>query len=98
MGRTLRDIIAEHEFNRWRDWMKLIFIRGYFRNIELDGTVQCCWIMPSSVREYLEHQMNTPYSQLSDEEKEIDLADADKVLDILSAFVAVMNDAEEESE
>lgn len=82
---TMREQLAEYAHDAWSGWMKYQFSKGYFRNIELEGTVQQVWIMPGWARQRWERQMNTPFSALSDAEKKSDYDEADRILKILSA-------------
>jgi hypothetical protein len=84
---TLREALADLAHEQWSGWMKYLFSKGYFRNMELDGTTQCVWIMPSAFRERWERQMNTDYEQLPEEEKDSDRAEADRVIKVVREHV-----------
>jgi hypothetical protein len=84
---TLREALADLAHEQWSGWMKYLFSKGYFRNMELDGIVQCVWIMPSALRERWERQMNTDYEQLPEEEKDSDRAEADRVIKVVKEYV-----------
>ena len=84
---TLREALADLAHEQWSGWMKYLFSKGYFRNMKLDGTMQCVWIMPSEFRERWERQMNTDYEQLPEEEKDSDRAEADRMIKVVREHV-----------
>ncbi len=57
----LADLV--HEI--WANWMKYMFSKGQKR---FDGT----WVMPFGLRQRWMRQMNTPYGELTEKEKESD--------------------------
>lgn len=71
----LRERLAELAHSQWSGWMKYLFSKGEFNE---DGT----WTMPAWAVKRWTTQMNTPYAQLSDDEKESDRKEADKFLDV----------------
>lgn len=85
MGDDTREKLAEYAHEAWSGWMKYLFSKGYFRNMELEGTVQQVWIMPGWARQRWERQMNTPYADLPESEKESDRKEADRMLAIVRA-------------
>ncbi len=68
----LADLV--HEI--WADWMKYMFSKGQKR---FDGT----WVMPFDLRRRWQRQMNTPYEELTEEEKESDREIALRILHLL---------------
>ena len=67
---------VQHEI--WSHWMRWMFTVGTFNT---DGT----WTMPAVKVERWQRQMNTPYAELSEREKDSDREQADKVLAALEA-------------
>ena len=61
--------------------MRYLFSQGYFRNQELDGHYQAVWVMPSRARQHWERQMRTSYADLSEEEKETNRLEADRMME-----------------
>lgn len=73
---TLREKLAEAAHDSWCGWMKYLFCK----TLEVgDG---CEEIQRIEVDRW-KRQMDTPYADLSEREKESDRAEADKVLAIL---------------
>ena len=72
----MREKLAELAHNQWSGWMEYLFSKGKFN---ADGT----WTMPewAVTRWYI--QKGTPYSRLSEKEKESDREEADKFLAVL---------------
>jgi len=62
---------------QWSGWVDYQFSKGTFNN---DGT----WTMPAWAVERWKRQMETPYADLSEEEKDDDREEAKKLLEILS--------------
>lgn len=75
----LREELAALEHEQWSRWMMHLF----GKSIEYpDGHVE---IPPEFVLRW-KRQINTPYPDLSDSEKDSDRAEADKVLDVVARF------------
>jgi len=72
----LRERLAELEHAQWAGWMQYLFENS----IEVsDGNV----VIPAALVVRWKRQMNTPYVDLPENEKESDRAEADKVLLII---------------
>ncbi|OGM08980.1 hypothetical protein A2Z67_06050 [Candidatus Woesebacteria bacterium RBG_13_36_22] len=76
MNTKLRNKLADYAHEAWSGWMKYLFDKSFKQN---DGTV----VIPKWAVERWTRQLNTIYSDLSDEEKESDLSEADKIRDIV---------------
>ena len=74
MGKNnLREELAELQHDIWSGWMHYLFSKGTQNE---DGT----WTMPAWAVERWRRQAATPYSNLSEPEKNSDREIADKVL------------------
>ena len=70
----MREKLAELVHNsQWSGWMRYLFSKGTFND---DGT----WTMPAWAVERWRRQMETPYFELSESEKDSDRSEADKFL------------------
>ena len=72
-----REILAELAHAQWSGWMEYLFSKGVLNE---DGT----WTMPAWAVERWKRQTETPYADLSFDEKESDRKEADKFLLALS--------------
>lgn len=72
----LREKLAELCHEQWSGWMKYLFSKN---PVESDGS----WVMPAWAVERWQRQMDTPYSELSESEKQSDRNEADKFLVLL---------------
>ena len=68
-----REILAELAHAQWSGWMEYLFSKGTHNE---DGT----WTMPAWAVERWKRQTETPYADLSFDEKESDRKEADKFL------------------
>lgn len=90
---ALREALAEYSHAAWSNWMRYMFKQGYFRAIELDGTVQMVWIMPAEQRLRWEREMHTRFSALSEDEKESVRFEADRIIEIMDRVPTVDGEA-----
>ncbi len=81
MSDELREQLAAVQHEIWAHWMRYMFTCGQFGP---DGS----WTMPTDKVERWQRQMSTPYSDLTDKERESDRHQADKVLAVVSADLA----------
>ena len=72
-----RETLAELAHAQWTGWMEYLFSKGTHNE---DGT----WTMPAWAAERWKRQAETPYADLSFDEKESDRKEADKFLLALS--------------
>lgn len=74
---NLREKIAAfcHDF-QWSGWMRYLFKVG---TLNKDGT----WTMPKWAVDRWVLQANTPYIELSEDEKENDRREADRILELM---------------
>lgn len=78
----LRETLAEYAHDAWSSWMKYMeskILPGCYH----DGDQLVGGWVPIELRDRWERQMNTPYADLPEEEKESDRAEADKILSVL---------------
>lgn len=83
---ALREELAEYAHEAWSGWMKYMFEKGALTttwDIKERRTVQT-FHLPYQFVERWQRQMNTPYADLPESEKESDRAEADKMLEIIS--------------
>jgi len=73
MREVIREVIAAVQHEIWSHWMKHLFNTGYLASY---GDFV---IAASDVRRW-KRQMNTPYSELAEKEKDSDREQADKVM------------------
>ena len=76
--KSIRVRLAEYAHNAWAGWMKYLFSKSKRNN---DGTVT----IPKWAVDRWTRQMNTTYNQLPNEEKESDLNEADKIIDVFKS-------------
>jgi len=81
MSEETREALADYAHAAWSGWMKYQFSKA---EIQPDGT----WIMPAWAVERWQRQMNTPYTELPEEEKASDRKEADEMLAIVGAGIA----------
>lgn len=72
-----REKLAELAHSQWSGWIGYMFSKG---TLHADGTLT----LPKWAVERWTRQMNTPYAELSEEEKTSDRIEADKFLAVLS--------------
>ncbi len=72
----LREQLAALEHAQWAGWMKYLFEKSTESG---DGNVE----IPAILVDRWKRQMNTSYVDLSENEKESDRAEADKVLRVI---------------
>ena len=79
-----REALSEYAHEAWSGWMKYMFSKGEFRNINTDnGRIIMIWIMSTWAVERWQRQMNTPYADLPESEKASDRDEADKILSLI---------------
>ena len=75
---TLREPLAKLCHSQWSGWMKHLFSKSSYpdpRGAVIPGNLTERWML----------QMNTPYAELSEAEKDSDRAEADRILAIVEA-------------
>ena len=72
----MREKLAELCHEQWSGWMRYLFS---FTSAPLGGA----FVISASLVKRWKRQMSTPYSELSEEEKDSDRKEADRVLKIL---------------
>lgn len=84
-----REQLAEYAHEAWSGWMKYQFEKMTFRPVQhIDGSSEGMWVMPAWAVERWQRQMNTPYAELPESEKESDRKEADRMLAIINGVPA----------
>lgn len=73
MSSNSRETIARIQHDIWSRWMKYMLTCGEY---DKRGN----WIMPKEKVERWHRQMNTPYSELTEKERDSDRERADRVM------------------
>lgn len=74
---NIRELLAAYSHDAaWSGWMRYMIGKGTLND---DGT----WTMPAWAVERWMRQMNTPYAELSEQEKNSDREEADNMLAII---------------
>lgn len=81
---TEREALAALAHEQWSGWMKYLFSKCVI--VTYQGGERVVAEIPHWARERWVRQMNTPYDNLSEEEKESDRAEADRVFARLAAL------------
>ena len=76
----LRELLAADEHERWSRWMRHQFGQGEYVKDKEDA----CWLMPSDKLQRWTRQMDTPYAELPEAEKDSDRKEADRILALLN--------------
>ena len=72
----LREKLADLSHDQWSGWMKYMLSQG----MRIDGGQ---WVMTKHSLDRWTRQMNTPYDDLPESEKESDRVEADRMLRIM---------------
>ena len=76
MPNDVREQLADYAHDAWSGWMKYLFSKCH---VNQDGSVT----VPAWAVERWTRQMNTPYAELPEGEKESDRKEADRMLRIV---------------
>jgi hypothetical protein len=79
MSTDLREELAELAHRQWEGWMRYLFKVSQFND---DGTVT----IPEWAVDRWKRQVRTPYNELSEEEKQSDRVEADKIRELLRRY------------
>ena len=81
----LLEKVADFIHDQWSHWMKYIFIEGFYKDhTVIDEYLQNPIKLIITNWERWKRQMNTPYSELSEKEKDSDREWARKLIELLS--------------
>jgi hypothetical protein len=78
MDNNTREALADYAHEAWSGWMNYLLSKS---TVNDDGT----WTVPAWAAERWHRQMSTPYHLLSEEERDNDRAEADKMLEIVGS-------------
>jgi hypothetical protein len=80
---TLREELAQYSHDQaWAGWMRYMFDYGTMNE---DGS----WTMHPQKVERWKRQMETPYAQLTEQERKSDLDEAEKMLAIMNRYLGM---------
>ena len=80
MNNDLREKLAEYSHSAWSQWVAYMFDKCIY-SVSFGGDKL---IIPNDLVLRWQRQMDTPYADLPEHEKEIDRAEADKMLAIVN--------------
>ena len=86
----MREGLAALAHDMWSGWMRYMFRKSYSSS---SGPTAAT--IPGALVERWKRQMNTPYSELSEEEKESDRKEADRMIQIIGQFGRTMRMVQE---
>lgn len=75
-GAALREGLAEYAHEAWSGWVRYMFEKSYEAR---DGRVE----IPPELAERWTRQMNTPFADLPESEKESDRLEADRMIEVM---------------
>lgn len=73
---ALREALSDLSHSIWSSWMRWMLSIGTFNE---DGS----WTMPVELVKAWQRQIETPYAQLTEREKDLDREQADKILKMI---------------
>ena len=84
-GAALREGFAALAHEQWSGWMKWMFEEGGYSTIQADdnGSTVTFWTMKPEKFDRWQRQMNTPYADLPESEKESDRLEADRMIEVM---------------
>lgn len=81
----LREALAAYAHNdAWAHWMKYMLGEGWLKEVDGPGSITQSYILPYSLVQRWQQQMNTPYANLPESEKESDRRQADRIIAIVN--------------
>jgi len=100
MYMSVRELLAEYAHDAWSGWMRYVFKqcgRHAGPSVSSDTgeehyTPGVPAVIPAWAKDRWMRQMETPYVDLSEEEKESDRAEADKILEIVDYLQQAITD------
>ena len=73
--------LADAEHASWSRWMAYVFVRSQHQE---DGSV----LIPAELVEHWQRQVNTPYANLSEREKQSDRAEVAHIVPLIDTYVS----------
>lgn len=74
---------ADLEHARWAKWQKYMFSKMNYTEQEIDGKIVAFYVLPADLWERWNRQIDTPYSALSEQEKDSDRKQTKEYLPLL---------------
>lgn len=90
---SVREKLAEYAHTAWSGWMVYLFEKCEGGGT-VDGVEPIPVVIPGWAVERWQRQMNTPYADLPENEKESDRAEADRMLAICLSFLLTVSKRE----
>lgn len=78
---------ADLEHDRWARWQKYMFSKMEYSEYQKDGKTIACYVLPADLWERWNRQIDTPYENLSEEEKESDRKETRNYLPLVKQFI-----------
>jgi hypothetical protein len=75
--------LADIEHQRWSDWQSYLHKKLEYSEYEKDGKRMACYVLNAGDYEHWQKQVDTPYSDLSEREKESDREQVRRYLPLL---------------
>ena len=76
---------AELEHDRWTRWQKYMFSKMQYSEYKDGEKTMACYILPADLWERWNRQIDTPYSELSEQEKESDRKETRNYLPLIKS-------------
>ena len=85
---NLREELSDLSHEIWSHWMRWMFEQGGYSTIQVDdnGKFITFWTMEPERYERWQRQMNTSYHDLTEQEKDSDREQADKIIAVVRKY------------
>lgn len=82
----LVEILANVEHERWSKWQEYLHSKLRYSEYEENGKTVACYIMDAGDYEHWQRQIDTPYSELSENEKDSDRKEAIETIEAIQKY------------